>query len=266
MDDRFRQLLIETANSLGMNPVDLATIISYETGGSFDPTQGGPITKWGKHRGLIQFGEPQARQHGVDWKDPLNSQLGAGKAVEKYFRSSGWKPGMGMLDAYSIVNAGGPGRYDASDTAAGGAPGTVRDKVEQQMADDRRKAQNLLNMSPEAMAFVQNNPQPGGYGPDVPDPNAPPIFGSMSPNTGQQPPMMGPPPGAAQWALSGDKPSFGDRLSKAGQAFDAAANEYPAPKISGGGGDARASGAELMKLMMKNPQALAQALMSRRMA
>lgn len=145
-DGEIAQGIRDTAARLGMDPLDLATIISYETAGTFDPTKAGPTTKWGQHRGLIQFGEPQAEQYGVDWSDPVNSQLGAGGAVENYFTASGWRPGMGMLDAYSIVNAGGPGRYNASDTAAGGAPGTVRDKVEQQMDGHRRNAARLLGM------------------------------------------------------------------------------------------------------------------------
>lgn len=136
--------ILATANRLGMSPEDLATIISYETAGTFDPMKRGPTTKWGQHRGLIQFGEPQAREFGVNWEDPITSQLGEGGAVERYFRAHGWQPGMSMLDAYSIVNAGGPGRYNASDTAAGGAPGTVRDKVEGQMAEHREKARALL--------------------------------------------------------------------------------------------------------------------------
>jgi hypothetical protein len=161
-----RSGIIATAKELGMDPVDLATIISYETGGTFDPTQGGPTTKWGKHRGLIQFGEPQAKQYGVDWNDPLGSQLGPGGAVTKYFQGSGWKPGMGMLDAYSIVNAGGPGRYNASDAGAGGAPGSVRDKVERQMGGHRQKAMALLGDAATA-PHVSHPPNPqtgtGGY-------------------------------------------------------------------------------------------------------
>lgn len=137
-------LIGETAGSLGMDPLDLATIISYETGGSFDPTQAGPTTQWGQHRGLIQFGEPQAREYGVDWSDPLGSQLGADGAVARYFRGNGWRPGMGMLDAYSIVNAGAPGRYGASDANNGGAPGTVADKVNDQMGAHREKAAALF--------------------------------------------------------------------------------------------------------------------------
>lgn len=142
-----REGILSTAASLGMDPRDLATIISYETAGTFDPTKRGPTTQWGQHRGLIQFGEPQARQHGVDWNDPLGSQLGPDGAVARYFRASGWRPGMGLLDAYSIVNAGGPGRYDASDASNGGAPGTVRDKVEGQMAGHRANAEQLLGLA-----------------------------------------------------------------------------------------------------------------------
>jgi hypothetical protein len=139
-----RSGIIASAKQLGINPVDLATAISYETAGTFDPRKAGPTTKWGQHRGLIQFGEPQAQQYGVNWDDPISSQLGENGAVVKYLRDTGVKPGMGLLDVYSAINAGGVGRYNRSDTAAGGAPGTVRDKVEQQMAAHRRKAQSLL--------------------------------------------------------------------------------------------------------------------------
>lgn len=137
-------LIVESAGALQMDPLDLATIISYETAGTFDPTKAGPTTQWGQHKGLIQFGEPQAREYGVDWNNPLGSQLGANGAVVRYFQQNGWRPGMGLLDAYSIVNAGGPGRYNASDANNGGAPGTVRDKVTGQMDGHRAKAASLL--------------------------------------------------------------------------------------------------------------------------
>lgn len=140
----------ETASALGMDPTDLATIISYETGGTFNPTQRGPTTQWGQHRGLIQFGEPQARQYGVDWNNPESSQLGADGAIARYFSQNGWKPGMGLLDAYSIVNAGGPGLYNRSDANNGGAPGTVADKVRNQMGGHRQNALRLLGSDPQA--------------------------------------------------------------------------------------------------------------------
>ena len=161
-----------TAASLGMDPYDLATIISYETAGTFDPTKAGPTTQWGQHRGLIQFGEPQARQYGVNWDDAVGSQLGENGAVAQYFRGNGYEPGMGLLDAYSIVNAGAPGRYNASDANNGGAPGSVADKVNNQMAGHIANARRLLGepgqaaetapqMMPQGNALT-NEPAPQG--------------------------------------------------------------------------------------------------------
>lgn len=152
--------IIETANALGMDPAHLATIISYETAGTFDPTKRGPTTQWGQHRGLIQWGQPQAKQYGVDWDDPLGSQLGADGAIVRYYRDRGWQPGMGLMDAYSIVNAGAPGRYSASDANNGGAPGTVADKVNHQMAGHWQKALALLGgSSTQPMPGTQQMPQ-----------------------------------------------------------------------------------------------------------
>ncbi len=140
-----REGIRQSAEALGVSPVDLATAISYETAGTFDPTKRGPTTQWGQHRGLIQFGEPQAREHGVDWNDPIGSQLGPDGAVVSYLRSTGVKPGMGLLDIYSAINAGGVGRYNRSDANNGGAPGTVRDKVMNQMGGHIAKAEALFN-------------------------------------------------------------------------------------------------------------------------
>lgn len=167
--------IVQTANALGMDPVDLATIISYETGGTFDPTQAGPTTQWGRHRGLIQFGEPQARQYGVDWNDPVGSQLGPDGAIVRYFRNAGWQPGMGMLDAYSAVNAGRVGRYNASDANNGGAPGTVRDKVQNQMSAHRAKAAALLGMgeAPGNALAGYNAPPPSYDMPQQQEPQQP---------------------------------------------------------------------------------------------
>ncbi len=121
--------IIETADALGIDPLVLAIVISYETAGSFDPLKRGPTTQWGTHRGLIQFGELQAERYGVDWNNPVESQLGANGAVARYMRAAGVKPGHGLLDAYSAVNAGAVGRYNRSDAHNGGTPGSVRDKV-----------------------------------------------------------------------------------------------------------------------------------------
>jgi hypothetical protein len=131
------------ADRLGIDPVDLATTISYETAGTFDPAKKGPTTKWGRHIGLIQMGEPQREQYGYDPNGDLSSQM---RSVGDYLADRGVKPGMGLLDVYSTVNAGSPGLYNRSDEKAGGAPGTVLDKVRDQMSGHKEKAMNLLQM------------------------------------------------------------------------------------------------------------------------
>jgi hypothetical protein len=156
-----QQGIAEAAAALGVDPIDLATIISYETAGTLSPTQKGPTTKWGQHRGYIQFGEPQAKEYGVDFSSEdsaMSSQLGANGAIVKYFKAHGFEPGMGLMDLYSIVNAGGPGRYNWSDEKAGGAKGTVADKVIKQMPAHRDKAIKLLgvNFAPETSVRPQS--------------------------------------------------------------------------------------------------------------
>lgn len=149
-----RSGIAATAEALGISPVDLATVISYETAGTFNPTKAGPTTQWGQHRGLIQFGEPQARKYGVDWKNPMQSQLGPDGAIAKYLRAAGVKPGMGIMDVYSAINAGGVGRYNRSDANNGGAPGTVADKVNTQMAGHRAKAVRMFGSDPMSTASI----------------------------------------------------------------------------------------------------------------
>lgn len=146
-----------SADRLGISPLDLGTVISYETAGTFDPWKRGPTTKWGTHRGLFQWGEPQAQRYGVRQGMPVEDQLRAG---ENYLRDAGFKPGMGILDLYSAINAGRVGRYGARDAAQGGAPGTVRDKVERQMGPHRQKAASLLEGAGIGSMYAQNLPTP----------------------------------------------------------------------------------------------------------
>lgn len=143
MTPEMAALIQREAARLGIDPLDLATAISYETVGTFSPTIRGPKTKWGRHIGLIQMGEPQRKQYGYDPNGSLSDQM---TAVGNYLADRGVKPGMNLLDVYSTINAGAPGLYNRSDTKAGGAPGTVKDKVTNQMAGHREKAMNLLSL------------------------------------------------------------------------------------------------------------------------
>lgn len=152
MANDLSKAILESAQRLGVDPVDLATAISYETAGTFDPWKAGPTTQWGQHRGLIQWGEPQRAQYGVSEGMPVGAQM---QAVERYLTDAGVRPGMGLIDLYSAINAGGVGRYGASDANNGGAPGTVADKVRTQMGGHRKNAEKLL------AGFVQPGAAPG---------------------------------------------------------------------------------------------------------
>ncbi len=151
MADDLATAIMNSARRLQIDPIDLATAISYETGGTFDPWQAGPTTQWGQHRGLIQWGEPQRKQYGVYEGMPNSEQL---SSVEKYLTDAGVKPNMGLVDIYSAINAGQVNRPDASDADNGGAWGTVADKVKYQMDGHRKKAQTLLSeMAPPDTAL-----------------------------------------------------------------------------------------------------------------
>ena len=161
MADDFRSALIASAGRLGINPADLATVISYETGGTFSPSIRGGASN--RHIGLIQFGPNEQRQYGASQSQSGSEQLGA---VEAYLTDRGFKPGMGILDLYSTINAGRPGRYNASDANNGGAPGTVADKVNNQMAGHRAKAAAFLggDFTPTMPAAAGSSAQSGRFG------------------------------------------------------------------------------------------------------
>lgn len=143
-----QEMLIAGAKARGLDPIDVATAISYETGGKFDPLVKGPTTQWGQHEGLIQFGDPQGVEHGAvfdqgadaAWRSQLDPTNGA---VWSYLESTGVKPGMGLDNIYSAINAGGVNRFTASDANNGGVPGTVADKVAG-MGDHRANAARFL--------------------------------------------------------------------------------------------------------------------------
>jgi len=105
----------------------------------------------GKYLGLIQFSPENQQKYGVHDKQTAPEQM---QAVEAYLKDRGLKPGMGLLDTYSTINAGRPGLYNRSDAANGGAPGTVADKVAS-MAGHRMRANALLGLDPGSAGPAQ---------------------------------------------------------------------------------------------------------------
>ena len=92
------------AAELQIDPVDYATAMSYESARSFDPWVKGPVTKWGQHRGTIQYGEPQQKQYGVYKGQSFEDQVTTSNV--KYLRDAGVKPGMKFAQIYAAINGG----------------------------------------------------------------------------------------------------------------------------------------------------------------
>lgn len=143
MNPELAQAILASAKRLGVDPLDIATAMSYETGGKLRPDVWGG--KDNNYLGLIQFGPEERKKYGVHEGQSAGDQV---VSAENFLRDRGVKPGMGLPDIYSTINAGSPGLYNRSDAGNGGAPGTVMDKVTQQMGPHRLKAAELLGMDP----------------------------------------------------------------------------------------------------------------------
>lgn len=100
------QALVNTANRLGIDPLDLASIIAFESAGTFSPSK----NNGQGHFGLIQFGASEARSYGANPNQSFAQQMGA---VERYFtdrfKQAGMTPaGASLLQLYTSVIAGSP--------------------------------------------------------------------------------------------------------------------------------------------------------------
>jgi tape measure domain-containing protein len=101
--------LVAAAQKLGVSPLDLATIISFETAGTFSPSIRGGAG--GNYQGLIQFGAPERRQYGVTPGQSFEEQV-MGPVVRYFqdrFKGAGMSTqGASLLDLYTTVLAGNP--------------------------------------------------------------------------------------------------------------------------------------------------------------
>ncbi len=140
-DEELVRAVLQVSEKLGIAAKDLLTAMSFETGGTFDPWEAGPTTQHGQHRGLIQWGEPQRERYGVTSGSTITEQV---EAAGRYLQDSGVKAGDGLLRIYAAINAGHADRINASDAGNGGTPGTVLDKVNDQMGGHRARAEGLL--------------------------------------------------------------------------------------------------------------------------
>lgn len=127
------------ADQLKVDVKDILTAISYETGGTFNPAIRGGAGN--NYVGLFQAGPAAQARYGIDQSSSIQAQL---EAMAKYLTDAGVKAGDGLLQIYAAINAGNAKNINASDEKNGGMPGTVLDKVSDQMGDHQAKAEGLL--------------------------------------------------------------------------------------------------------------------------
>ena len=97
-----RQAVIDTANRLGIRPVDLAAVMSLETGGTYArDIKGGA---GGNYQGLIQFGPNERKTYGYRPGMTFEEQLAG--PVAKYLKARGVRPGAGVQEIYAAILTG----------------------------------------------------------------------------------------------------------------------------------------------------------------
>lgn len=172
-----QELIRSTALELGIDPVDLAMAMNYETIQTFDPDKWGGTG--GNYLGLIQFGPQEQHDFGVYPGMPLGDQVAA---AGRFLRQRGVEPGMGILDIYSAINAGSVGLYDRSDRIDlnTGRPVTVADHVAfnieptresiaaamltpEELAEAELQWQHIASLQPEGLATNEHPPVANFY-------------------------------------------------------------------------------------------------------
>ncbi len=118
-----QRALIQAANMLGVSPMDLATIISFETAGTFSPSIKGGAG--GNYQGLIQFGPNERRAYGANGGQSFEEQITG--PVVKYFKARFSGVGMqtqgaDLLTLYRTVLGGNPKANIHSRDAFGTSP------------------------------------------------------------------------------------------------------------------------------------------------
>lgn len=102
-----RQAIQYIANSLGVDPIDVATFINYETGGRLvSGSMRSGLDTWGgnggRYLGWIQFSPENQQKYGVSVG---MSPMQMAESVVKYLKSAGIKPGDSLDMLYQAVQA-----------------------------------------------------------------------------------------------------------------------------------------------------------------
>jgi hypothetical protein len=94
--------LVKAAQRLGLDPIEFASLMSWESGGTLNPNVFGGDDN--AYKGIIQFSPDNQRTYGTSGQQSIAQQI---PAVERYLKDRGFQPGKhDIRHAYSAVLAG----------------------------------------------------------------------------------------------------------------------------------------------------------------
>ena len=160
--------LVAAAAKLGVSPLDLATIIGFETGGTYSPSKMGGAG--GKYMGLIQFGPNERRQYGAHRGQSFEEQVQG--PVVRYFQDRFKGVGMStqgadLLTLYRTVLGGNPKASLTGRDAFGTSPQSGVAAMAPHRAEARRRFFSGATISGSAGAPISPTmtPPPAGFDP-----------------------------------------------------------------------------------------------------
>lgn len=136
--------IIAEAGKLGISPLDYATIISFESAGTFSTSIQSTDKKSGKkYTGLIQFGEAEVKKYGVKRGEEFETQLAkASEFLRDRFEAAKKSiSGASILDLYRTVLGGNPNASLTGEDSNGTSP---LSGVRKMQREHRPNAEKLL--------------------------------------------------------------------------------------------------------------------------
>jgi hypothetical protein len=140
------------AEELGVTPVELAGVASYESMGTFDPSIVGGAGD--NYQGIFQFGPEERGKYVVDKNSTFEEQV---SALVRFAKDRGYKPGMGWQKLYTTINAGNPN----AKLSAADMNGTQRDHYRNIETTHFTKAREFLGINDDVAEGGERVPQAG---------------------------------------------------------------------------------------------------------
>ena len=148
-----QQAIVSAANELGVRPEDLASVISQETMGTFDPQITGG--EGGNYKGLIQFGIPERKAYG--YRDDMTFEEQMLGPVVRYLKDRGVKKGHGVKEIYAAILTGNVSTLNSDGLTRTDSFGTSVESALPELGQGGSHYNNALDFLSEEGKFQQKS-------------------------------------------------------------------------------------------------------------